>query len=81
MVVLHTDFVLENVARIIFYYVEPDPRLISLAIDDEWMSMSETDKEPWKIKAAEWLDLLAQNYPETYQDLVENLIPPGPKFW
>lgn len=77
----HTDFVLENVARIIFYYVEPDPRLINLAIDDTWMSMSEAEKEPWKVKATEWLDLLAANYPSTYQDLVQHLIAPGPKFW
>lgn len=77
----HTPFLIEQVARIIHYYVEPDPRLISLSIDDAWIAFSEEEKDPWYQKAVEWLDALLSNYPTSYAQLVEGIIEPKEKFW
>jgi hypothetical protein len=77
----HSAFLVEQVARIIHYYVEPDPRLITLSMDDDWIALTEQQKEPWYAKATEWLDTLFANYPASYAQLAGGITAPREKFW
>ena len=78
---LYSAFLVEQVARIIHYYVEPDPRLITLSMDDDWMALTEQQKEQWHTRAIQWLDDLSVNYPSSYAQLEEGIIAPYEKFW
>lgn len=77
----HSDFLVNQVARIIHYYKEPDPKLIKLSIDDEWLSYSEQEKSTWRAEAVQWLDSLLANYPTSYAELAAGIIAPQDKFW
>jgi len=77
----HSVFLVEQVARIIHYYKEPDPKLIKLSIDDEWLSYTEQEKSTWQAKAIQWLDSLSVNHPTSYAELVAGIIAPQDKFW
>lgn len=77
---IHSDFLVEQVARIIHFHEQRDPKLINPNMDDEWMAYSDQEKVTFIARAHQWLDRLWANHASSYEELKTGIIPPEPKF-